>query len=63
MIFGDKICRLYTQNEEVILIIMQALPIIVIEIFSDIIQVGLEGIMRAIGYQNIATICSFVACW
>ena len=63
VIFKDNLLSLYTEDEEILNHFNSAFIFIAFWTAADMIQVMTLGILRAIGYQNIATICEFVAYW
>ena len=63
VIFKDNLFSLYTDDEEILKHFDSAFIFIAFWTAADMIQVMTFGILRAIGYQNIVTICEFVAYW
>ena len=62
-IFHNKILQIYSSEENVINIANSAFIVFIFEIFWDIMQTAIGGVMRAIGYQNWATFWNVIAWW
>ena len=62
-LFHTQIFELYSDEENVINIANSAFIVLIFEIFWDMMQIVMGGIMRAIGYQNRATFWNIIAWW
>lgn len=61
--YRNRIPLIYTQQDEVIQIVSNTLPVFCFMIFFDYIQGSESGSVRAIGYQDYGSIASLVGYW
>lgn len=58
-----QIMGLFTSDQEVIDLAMEAYPFYLLVLFADLMQGVQGGVIRAIGYQHLATVCQLISIW
>lgn len=63
VLFQYQIVDIYSTDPEIVSLFISAVPVFALELFSDLFQGAMAGMLRGMGYQNAATIYNFIAYW
>ena len=63
LIFRYQIASCYTEDSIVLDIFISTSPVFAVELFTDLFQGAMAGMLRGMGYQQYATITNFISYW
>lgn len=63
LLFRYQLVRLYSNDPEVINIFISASFVFSVELFTDLFQGSMAGMLRGLGFQKNATIANFISYW